>query len=834
MFPSDFAVSLPRGSLAMRRNDVGRLAVFAAIFLVLLCSGSSRAQDPAAAKGGKPSAEANPLEGATPGNSGLQREYARLAQALNSDDHFGKSEAAETLLKVRPSDVANTDTRKLIARGYKTMAEEGRGFDQEKAIRGLVVWGGKYSVPIIIEMMEKEGRHPSEEYFNALAQLKDPRGAAAIARFLGDFFSHDEAVAALRRMGPAAEDALIAAAPSNNADASVAAVLLLGDIGGDKSVAILTKATGARNQQVKQAARDAIKKIRQRQKTGEVPDAGKEEDPDSPFAGAGPAVDIRANGGDESADLNVNEGDWSAVKALLPGEPAGAGVTADPDRVILDPKWKPSPMRLGKSNSQRDQPTAVSVAGGNSPVAVVLHSDSRSRSIARLEHLELKKRDSSKSSSIVGGAKSMKLSPGATRLLMVSEDASQKDASRLDVFKFNKGVAAEEITWWPFATSREYGEGEIGWFDWVDEDQLLTVNGKGTLVLWRLEGKNAKAVYQLDVGGSAMPALSPGRAQLAIATGGGAEIYRITDGELLARFGEDSTRGGPMLRLRGYFWGGGSVAFNRAGNRLAHVANGDVSVWNTTNGKLERDFYCNHLNGSGIEWLDDGHLLVGGMDIVDLDRRLIAWRYVNPLLASTSWGGWRWLVLNSGNAVGIAPVKMLQPEVLDAANELDADEVLALKPGAKVTLEIQLGGEEQAKAEAALKASLEKNGMEVVPDSPIRISAQIVTGNSETKEYGRGFFNREQTEQVTTTEKRYEVEVKVDGESIWKHSSTMQSAGGPGLVSLKEGETAQQVIDRENAERAARFGFGVELPRYVVHPKYAGPLGTSQISLGGR
>jgi len=816
----------------MRRNDMGRMAVFAAICTVLLSGGSSRAQEAAAAKSSTAKAESNPFEGTTPANSGLQREYARLAQALNSDDHFGKSEAAETLLKVRPSDVANADTRKLIARGYKSMAEDSRGFDQEKGLRGLVIWGGKYSVPIIIEMMEKEGRHPSEEYFNALAQLKDPRGAVAVARFLGDFFSHDEAMAALRRMGTAAEDALIAAAPSNNPDASVAAVLLLGDIGGEKSIPILTKATGARNQQVKQAARDAIKKIRQRQKTGEVPDAGKEEDPDSPFAGAGPAVDIRAGGLD--ANVDVNEGNWSAVKVLSPGEPAGAGVAADPDRVILDPKWKPSPMRLGKSNSQDDQPTAVSVAGGNSPVAVVLHTDGSSKTIARLEHLELKKRDSSKSSSIVGGATSIKLSPGATRLLTVSEDASQKNVARLDVFKFTNGVAAEEMTWWPFATSREYGEGEIEWYDWVDEEQLLTVSGKGTLVLWQLEGKNAKAVYQLDVGGNAMPALSPGRGQLAIATGRGAEIYRVTDGELLARFGEDSTGGGPMSRLRSYFWGGGSVAFNRAGNRLAYIDNGNISVWNTTNGKLERDFYCNNLNGSGVEWLNDGHLLVGGMDIVDLERRLIAWRYVNPLLASTSWGGWRWLLLNSGNSVGIAPVTMLQPEVLEAANKLDPDKVLALKPGAKVALDIQLGGEDQAKAEAALKASIERNGMEVVSDSPIRISAQIVTGDSETKEYGRGFFNREQTEQVTTTEKRYELEVKVDGESIWKQSSTIQSAGGPGMVSLKEGETAQQVIDRENAERAARFGFGASLPRYVVKPKYAGPLGTSQVSIGKR
>jgi hypothetical protein len=783
----------------------------------------------------------------TPANSGLQREYARLAQALNSDDVFGKRDAAEQLLRVRPSDVPNAETRKLIARGYKALAEEGRGGNLDNAIRGLVIWGGKYSVPVIIELMEKD-RFPSDEYFDALAQLKDPRGAEAIARYLGNFHSHDKAVAALRRMGPAAEDALIAAAPADDPDVSAAAVLLLGDVGGQKSVRVLNKAAAARNPQVKQAARDAITKIRQRQKSGESPEATEAEDPDSPFAaGSGPPVDIRARGrssmrgprgfgndAEEEELADVYEGDWSGVKVLSGGEPEGAGVPVDPEREILDSKWKPGPVRLGKTTSNHERPESLTVAGGNSPVAVVLHADPFSKSLARLESLNLKRRDASKSSNIVGGVSGIKLSPGATRLLAVSKDASHKDTARLDVFAFNNGTVTEQATWWPFATSDDWRGADITWFDWIDEDQLLTLNGEGVLVLWRLDGKNAKAVYQLDGDGWSSPARTPGRGQLALATGGGVEIYRVLDGRLLARLGESGENG---QRLGRFGWGG-SVAFNKAGNRLAHVSGGHIAVWNTTNGKLEREFYCSGLARGGVAWLDDGHLLVGGTDVVDLERRLIAWRYqlsMGRMSAIASFGGYHWLVLDSGNATGIAPVEMLQPEALKAAEALDANEVLALKPGAKVTLDIQLGGEDQAKAEAALKAAAERNGMEIVSDSPIRISAQVVTGNTETKEYSRGGFLRGgNAEQVTTTEKRYEVEVKIDGESIYKQVQTMQSAGGPMVVTLKDGETAQQVIDRENAERASRFTFSATLPKYVVHPKYAGPLGTSPVPIVGR
>src|SRR5262245_8906343 len=95
-----------------------------AVLAVLVGAAQSRAQEPKAeAEPTVPAASTPSDSPAAPANSSLQREYARLAQLLNSDDHFGKREAAETLLRVRPSDVANPDTRKLIARGYLSLVK---------------------------------------------------------------------------------------------------------------------------------------------------------------------------------------------------------------------------------------------------------------------------------------------------------------------------------------------------------------------------------------------------------------------------------------------------------------------------------------------------------------------------------------------------------------------------------------------------------------------------------------------------------------------------------------------------------------------------------------
>jgi hypothetical protein len=434
----------------------------------------------------------------------------------------------------------------------------------------------------------------------------------------------------------------------------------------------------------------------------------------------------------------------------------------------------------------------------------------------------LKRRKSLGSTTIAGGATGCSLSPGGTRLLIVAQVGFHDRKSRLDLWNISGGKALEMATWWPYATSDTWQD-EITWADWINEELLLTFNREGMLVLWRLEGSKPVAVYQIDGQPGSMPALSPGRKHLALATPRGVEIFRSLDGELLARMDE----------LNPTF---GSLAFSENGGQLACAAGKGIYVWDTATGKLQRDFDCNELNGGTVTWLSAQHLLVGGTDVVDVSKRLILWHYESKSRLGIPLGDWYWMVMQSGDLLGIVPAKLLPKEVLAAGKKfenMDADEMLVLRPGAKVSLDLQLGGEEQTKAEQALRAELERNGMEIVPDQPLRFSARIVTGQSNTEEYrGMSIFDRT-TEQVTVSQKLYEVELTLEGQQIWKQSTTYEFGQAPMIIHMQEGETAQQVVDRENAQRSKHFAFGMSLPRYVVHPKYAGPLGTSKLTPGG-
>ena len=826
---------------ATNRGRCGR-RIGIAIFLWPLVATLADAQSPGSEKSSTPPVAAQNAATAAepaPADSALQREYARLAQQLNSTDSRTRREAADTLLRVRPNDVANPETRKLIARGYRTVAIEDT-LGRASAVRGLVIWGGQHSVPILVEMMEKEKMSVPDEIFDGLATLKDPRGAEAVGRHLGNFFNNDGAIRSLRRMGSVAEDALIKAAPSNDPKVSLAAVQLLGDVGSAKSLPILQKAVQSRNEEIKLAARESVKRIRERMRTGETVNKPSAEEGDSPFsATAGPPVDITArNSGssrrsapraraalgaaaetpdEEKEATPVFEGDWSQVTPLLPGDPAGAGVPADP-AASADSKSRPQPVRLSASAGARDRPIAMSISTG-APVGAIVYGDSFRSSIARLELISLKQSKSLSSTNIMGGAKHLRVSPQGTRLLIVNEDGTRDRQARLIIYGLEGGKSSEIATWWPYASGAS-AQNQVNSAEWIDEERFLTLNGAGMLVHWRLDGKTPRAIYQIDANRNSAAALSGGRAHLALSTARGLEIVRPADGSLLARMNESRGSGGPL-------------AFSPKGDRLALITGKNVRVWNATNGALERDFDCPNLNSSGtLDWLDDRHLLVGGTDIVDFERRLLLWRYEIEGELSRHDGRWLWSVMSLGNARGLVPAQLMHEKILAAGAGVDADAILALKPGSKVSLDLALGGEAQAKADASLRAAIERSGMTFADGQPLRLRAQIVTGKTSTQEYGRAVFGPDR-QQVTVTETNYEVELTIDGQSLWKQSISLQSSA-PLALFMKRGETAQQTVDRENQQRNAGYDYGVaSIPKYIVHPKYAGPLGTSKLTPGG-
>lgn len=777
----------------------------------------------------------------------LEREISRLAFQLEDDKGFERKEAAEALLRINPQDVS-PELRKQIARGFKEIAFD--TFADDDAINGLALWGGKYSVPLLIELLERERTRVPDAVYDALAKYPTPESAEALARKLGDFFAHDNAVRALRRMGPAAEPALLQAAPSRDPKVSVAAVQLLGDVGTEKSIELLRKASSSRNVDVRDLAKASLKKIRERAKNGTPPteransnspfndnattnpspaitpapeDAGGFGSDSPPSAPAGVADDLADDDGwgDALAEPDADRGDWSQVNALLPGEPEGS---VSPDAASLAPAdWKAKPIRL--MAKETSGPSALAIGGErNAPIGAVTYGGNLRSGVSRIELVDFKRAKSLNTFVAPEGVQYCAISPSGERMLCTAVADMHRRESRLSVWDIAKGEPMEKVAWSPYAAEEfNFTQGEVPWVDWLDDNGLITVNGSGQAVMWDVSGAKPKAVYQIDGIAGGRATLSPGRTYFALSTPRGVEVFRASDGGLLSRM-EANTVPGP-----------GSLALDPEGKFLTLVSGKRIYHWDAVSGKQLSDFYCEAFaGGGGHAWVGDDLVLAGG-DLIDLKQRRILWRYDGAGPVACNWFPHQWVAMQNQTVRGLLPFQLPHAAALAARQGQMDVAAFVTKPGASITVDNQVGDENRDAIEAGLQQALKQCGLNAAPDQPVRLVVrlgEVKTENTSYRRFGESLFS--EGEKVTVeTGRAYEVALEVDGKTAWKSQSNQWTGGTPFHVRMQDGESVQQAVDREREARKGKFVFGIQLPQYVVHPDKAGPAGTSKLTLAG-
>ncbi len=109
----------------------------------------------------------------------------KLAGRTLSENILYKSEAIEALLKADPA-TASPETKKKVARAFKTLAEDEHSYEMEKAVRGLVKWAGVYSVPVLLKMLNNDKFGDETPVIKALAELQDSRAVPTLVKMLND------------------------------------------------------------------------------------------------------------------------------------------------------------------------------------------------------------------------------------------------------------------------------------------------------------------------------------------------------------------------------------------------------------------------------------------------------------------------------------------------------------------------------------------------------------------------------------------------------------------------------------------------------------------------
>ena len=135
-----------------------------------------------------------------------------------------------------------------------------------EALKGLKEWGTADNVPALISMLDEEDHFVKAGAMDALAAIKDERGAEAIAQQLGVFGIQMQARTALVSMGPMAEKYVLPLLKHKDGNARREACEVLAGIGTAKSIEPLKEAAKDKNQFVQQKAEDALRAVEGRQK----------------------------------------------------------------------------------------------------------------------------------------------------------------------------------------------------------------------------------------------------------------------------------------------------------------------------------------------------------------------------------------------------------------------------------------------------------------------------------------------------------------------------------------------------------------------------------------
>lgn len=363
----------------------------------------------------------------------------------------------------------------------------------------------------------------------------------------------------------------------------------------------------------------------------------------------------------------------------------------------------------------------------------------------------------------------------------------------------------------------------------VDSGHVVTATLPHSLVLW--ETATSRPVYRLTLAPTTrFPALSAGGKYLAAAVNGGVFIFDALSGKTLAR-----PAGDPGMVT--------SLSFDPGGRRLAALSSNRLIVWDLDRGEIYRDIYFSRaLQGETIDWVSDGCVLLDGAKLIDLERRITLWMYQRPggggALARDygEFGGAFWCVLTSPDRRerGLVRMKLPHDEARKIAEKLNADDILAIKPGSRVRVQVDVQGTaaERQQVVNTLTEHLRKLQMTVAEQSPLVLQASTEQGNGYQISYRLVGADRAagNVQTATAAEQISRLKLKEGEKVVWEAN---QSRGGtPTTLPMKPGQSVQEALEPYQKPDLSFFS-RVQIPSFVARQPADGFFGASQISSQG-
>ena len=433
----------------------------------------------------------------------------------------------------------------------------------------------------------------------------------------------------------------------------------------------------------------------------------------------------------------------------------------------------------------------------------------------RLERIDLASGASAAVWPVTSNTFLLDVSPDGKTALFRTDGFGAGKSDKVELWSLEGTTPTKKLAFKPFGGDWTTADIKGGLF--ADATRILLWNGKGTLTMW--DTATAKPVYSCQMNPGCAPSLSATGKYLAINSGQRALVLSTATGQVLAEK--------PMQTSSGAVFG-----FSPMGTQLVAWADRSVRVWDLASGFQVSEFSTpGNIGGTSIDIVADGYALLGGMYLLDFERRVVLWHYQSSSRnAGTVAPGGQYVYAYRdpfGKTGSLAMAKLPHPDALRAAESIKPDEVLLVKPGVKVSLSVDVPGtaEERSQITEALTLAIKETGLVLADNQPIVFRAFVEQGKSEEREYRS--FGR--VEKVTVTPQHCRLRIEADGTPAWE-SQTVSNAGF--ILHMKQGQTIQDAVAEATKPNTA-FLKTVRVPRYLAKPKDPAWFGSSTLTAQG-
>jgi hypothetical protein len=531
--------------------------------------------------------------------------------------------------------------------------------------------------------------------------------------------------------------------------------------------------------------------------------------------------------------------DYAAVTSVVPQPAPDKPFTPDAEKPLpFQPSNKAAVLTAGASGRDRffEGPRSVLVAreAGRAVLAAVNSPPGGERKL-RVLRCDLASMKSLGEIETPSFGTPVDISPSGQLLACYPDWTARRHGEKemIEIVRF-EGDSLVPVRRWPMGDNANRDQ-KFEHLYFVGEDRLLTTSAWGSIVLWDID--NAQALWQLKLTTHHKPAVSANRKHVAALIDGQICVFDTATGDTLARFAAPTEQHGVL-------------SISTDGRRVASLSSRVLHVWDIATGRLAGEvWFPKQMFARSLDWCGEDYVLVDRGSLVDIAKRIIVWEYDLPTgrpdAIATMAGGRYWLASGSGNdGYQLAGFAVPDAAARKLGDSLTAAQVLAVKPGAAVSIKINLPGAtagEVKKVTDVLIGEAKGAGLVLTPNAPLVIECSIADQGEEKAEYSRfgapfggpfgprgpfgPFGNRNAGEEATVNKKLSVISIKENGKELWVASGHY---GAPFHVQIKEGQTLQEAVSEQKGN-PVQFFLTAKLPRYIARHGADGTYGKSKL-----